>query len=415
MKTVWILNHYAQEPGGPGGTRHFSLARHLREHGWRAIVIASSVEHGTGRQRLAEGERFRLDSYDGVTFLWLRGNAYTGNGGDRIRNMLGYTLAALRVPAAVLPAPDIVVGSSVHPFAAWAGARLAGRFGVPFVFEVRDLWPETLIAMGRISRSSLSAVWMRILEKYLYNKASRILTLLPKACDYISDLGISPKKVCWLPNGVDPDTFSPTYAENRIDRPFAFMYFGSHGIANGLPPIVKAVSLLRKNEPNLPVCLRLVGEGPEKENLIELATTLGVSDYIAFESAVPKADIPILASQADAFVVNVRGLELYKYGISLNKIFDYLAAARPIVFAGSAANNPVADAGAGLSVPADDVDGISEAMRKLILATPEERAAMGAAGRRHVQEHYSYSALAAKFAGILNECTSGASGGSKPT
>lgn len=405
MKTVWILNHYAQEPGGPGGTRHFSLARHLREHGWRAIIIASSVEHGTGRQRLADGERFRLDTYDGVTFLWLRGNSYTGNGGDRIRNMLGYTLAALRVPAAVLPAPDIVVGSSVHPFAAWAGARLAGRFRVPFIFEVRDLWPETLIAMGRISRRSLPAICMRILEQNLYSSASRIVTLLPKARDYIANLGISPEKICWIPNGVDPDMFSSTYAEDHTGRPFIFMYFGGHGIANGLPSIIEAFSLLRKEEISSPVCLRLVGEGPEKANLIELAVALRLNDCITFESAVPKSDIPVLAAQADAFVVNVMGLDLYKYGISLNKIFDYLAAGRPIVFAGNAANSPVADAGAGLCVPADSVTGIKEAMHKLLLMTPEERAAMGLAGRRHVQAHYSYRMLAGQFAGILNECT----------
>lgn len=404
MKTVWILNHYAQEPGGPGGTRHFSLARHLREHGWRAIVVASSVEHGTGRQRLADGEQVRLDTYDGVEFLWLRGNSYAGNGGDRIRNMFRYTTGALRIPTTLLPAPDIVVGSSVHPFAAWAGARLARRFGVPFIFEIRDLWPQTLIDMGRFKPYHPMALALGWLEGFLCRKASRVVTLLPNADRYLRTIGVSPDRVSWISNGVDitDESLLPPHTEAR---PFTFMYFGSHGAANGLAPILEAFALLLREKGLPQAWLRLIGEGPEKANLIELAARLKVGDSIKFEAAIPKIEIPIVAMQADAFVVNLRNLDTYRYGISLNKLFDYLAAERPIVFAGSAVNNPVSDAGAGVSIPADDVNGIKSAMRELLLATPEARAAMGLAGRKYVLAHYSYRTLAAKFARVLDECT----------
>lgn len=411
MKTVWILNHYAQEPGGPGGTRHFSLARHLREHGWRAIVIASSVEHGTGRQRLAEGERFRLDTYDGVTFLWLRGNAYTGNGGDRIRNMLGYTLAALRVPAAVLPAPDIVVGSSVHPFAAWAGARLADRFGVPFAFEIRDLWPQTLIDMGRLKPYHPAALAFGWLEKFLCRKACRIVTLLPKADEYLRAIGVSPDRIVWVSNGVEiaDETLPPPTAGERA---FVLMYFGAHGGANGLENALIAMKRLQNEA--LSVRLRLIGDGPDKARLMQLAKEMALSN-VSFEPPVRKSDIPSLASEADAFIFNLIDAPVFRYGISSNKLFDYMGAQRPIIFCCNSSNNPVMDAGAGLTVPPGQPEALAQAIRTLISKGSEERAAMGAAGRRHVQEHYSYSALAAKFAGILNECTSGASGGSKPT
>src|SRR5690349_20120491 len=103
MKTVWILNQYAQEPGGPGGTRHFDLARHLRAHGWRAILVAANVDYFSRRERTGSDKRWGLDIIDGVEFLWLPGRGYDGNGRDRVRGILQYTRAALRVPPSVLP------------------------------------------------------------------------------------------------------------------------------------------------------------------------------------------------------------------------------------------------------------------------------------------------------------------------
>ena len=200
MKNVWILNHYAQEPDGLGLTRHYSLARHLLSKDWRASVIAASVEHNTGRQRLSKGELKRIDCLAGVPFLWLRTPQYKGNGVGRMINMLVYTLCVL-IPGMTrgLKRPDIIVGSSVHPFAAAAGAILAWRYRVPFIFEVRDLWPQTLVDFGRIREESYVTRALRSLEKWLYKRADRIVVLLPKAADYIVPLGISKKKIVWIP------------------------------------------------------------------------------------------------------------------------------------------------------------------------------------------------------------------------
>jgi len=156
LKQVWILNHYAQEPGGAGGTRHFSLAKHLQTLGWQTTVLAASVELNTGRQRLVNNENTRLDSFEGVSFLWVKTPPYKGNGGGRMLNMLAYAFrVCLPSTTRELARPDVVVGSSVHPFAAVSGAWLAKRHRVPFVFEVRDLWPQTLVDLGRLKDTSL--------------------------------------------------------------------------------------------------------------------------------------------------------------------------------------------------------------------------------------------------------------------
>ena len=403
MKQVWILNHYAQEPGGVGGTRHFSLAKHLRALGWQTTVIAASLELNTGRQRLASHEKTRLDAFESVHFLWIKTPPYKGNGAGRMLNMLVYALRVC-LPSAThqLPRPDVVVGSSVHPFAAISGAWLAKRHGALFVFEVRDLWPQTLVDLGRLKDSGLLTYLSRWVEFWLYRRADKIVVLLPKAVDYIAPLGIAADKVVWIPNGVELDGYDKPSLP-AIRNQFTLMYFGAHGQANGLGCILGAMVELSKRPNMKHVRLRLIGDGPLKSALMAQASQLNLRTVI-FEDPVPKAKIPQLASEADAFVICVKDLpQLYRYGVSMNKLFDYLAASRPIIMASAAANDPVQDAGAGFTVKPENPFQLAEAIDKLVKLSPAQRAAMGEAGRAYVERHHSFSALASKFAKIFEQ------------
>jgi len=401
-KVVWILNHYAQAPGGPGGTRHYGLARHLQNLGWDCVLIAASAEHGTGQQRLSPNESYRVENVDGVRFLWLRTPAYQGNGTGRIRNMLAYTFRVLRRSAtAMLPKPDVVIGSSVHPLAAWAALRLSRRFGTPFVFEVRDLWPETLVDMGRLKKDSLVAKALYRLEKHLYQQAARIISVLPGAVDYIASLGISRQKVQWVPNGAE--VTAHWEADEPAADPFVFMYFGGHGVANALDGVLRAYERARHLPGMPPSVLRLIGDGPVKAELQALANKLGVQDGVLFEAPVKKSDIPDVAAQAHAFVLHAHDLPIYRFGISFNKLFDYLAAGRPVLFGCNAVNNPVQEAQAGITVAADDEQAMAQAMRAIATATPQQRQAMGNRGRALVREQYSYERLAGQLAAVLDD------------
>ncbi len=407
MKQVWILNHYAQEPGGAGGTRHYSLARHLLAHGWAATVVAASVELNTGRQRLDAGERRRLANFDGVPFLWVRTPQYEGNGGARMKNMLAFALEVLRpVTTRGLLPPDTVIGSSVHPFAAWAGAILARRCRVPFIFEVRDLWPQTLIDMGRLKPGSVVARVLGVLEKWLYRRADRIVVLLPRAAEYIVPLGVPPEKIVWIPNGVELEGY-PEPAQPTPGVGFTLMYFGAHGQANGLDCVLKAMAEVGKMTGLQGVRLRMIGDGPLKPGLMAMARDLGIRN-VDFEPPVPKARIPSLAAEADAFVLTVRDLPgLYRFGISMNKLFDYLAAARPIIMASSAVNDPVADGGAGITVPPEDSHALAAAIARLATMPADHRAAMGRAGRAYVEKNHGFDMLAGRLAACLDQALAG--------
>lgn len=406
MKHVWILNHYAMTPDRPGGTRHYSLARNLLPHGWHTTLIAGSVEHISGHQRLSPHETTRLEEVAGVPFLWLRTPQFKGNGIGRMVNMLSYALRVLiRKNTQALPKPDLIIGSTVHPFAAMAGALLARRHGVPFIFEVRDLWPQTLIDMGRLKPRSLVARGLGRLEKWLYLEATRVVVLLPRAAEYIERLGIPAAKVVWIPNGVDLSAF-PMRAEKArtAGAPFVLMYFGAHGQANGLECILEAMRLVtREIAPEL-ITLRMVGDGPLKADLMSLAQHLGLTN-VFFDPPVPKVAIPALAGEADAFVISVLDLPLlYRYGISMNKLFDYLASARPIIMASAAANNPIDEAKAGITVAPGDPAKIATAIQQLFHSSADERQRMGRAGRRYVELHHGFDQLATRLASTMDDC-----------
>lgn len=404
MKHVWLLNHYATDPSHTGGTRHFHLAQNLKNLGWHTSIIASSFDHVSGKQRLSPKECYRRESLQGIDFLWVNTSSYRGNGGGRVRNMLVYTFAVLlRRTTAELPAPDVVIGSSVHPFAALAGALLARRFKVPFIFEVRDLWPQTLIDMGWLNENSFFTWALRKLEIWLYRRAARTVVLMPLAWKYIVPLGISKDRIVWIPNGVELSLFqSSRPSKSTQDSIFTLMYFGAHGQANGLDNLIQAMAHLQEMACDQRILLRLIGDGPLKPKLMALAEGLSLYD-VKFEPSVSKREMPALAAQADAFVITIPDLtNLYQFGVSPNKLYDYFAAGRPILIAADIPENPVIDAKAGFVVPPSQPRALAEAILKMVKTPVSERQKMGISGREFVERNHSFEILAERFADIFD-------------
>ena len=405
MPVVWIVNHYAQAPSGPGGTRHHSLARHLKHHGWHPIILAGSCEHNTGRQRLHPPVRQRVECCEGVDFLWLRVAGEPSSGGwRRFATMVLFAFTLLR-PATTrgLPRPDVVIGSTVHPFAALAACLLARRLRVLFVFEVRDLWPSTLVAMGAIRPGGVLDRGLGLLERWLAHRAARIIVLMPGGIAYFQALGIPPERLLWLPNGAELPTTKPAPLRCQ-PRPFQLLYCGAHGPANALDTLLEAMALLKSRGvgPDQ-LILRFIGDGSSKVALQHRAQVLGLS-AVHFEPPVPKQALAALTTEADGFVVAMQPLpDLYRYGISFNKLFDYFLAARPIVSASCAAQDPVQAADAGLVAPAGDHRALADAIEQLTRLPFDERERLGHNGRRYLEQHHAYSHLARRLARELDE------------
>lgn len=396
---VWLVNHYAISPGQPGGTRHFTLARKLVERGHQVTIIASSFDHATRQEmHLRDGAPSRLEVMDGVRFLWLRTPPYKGNSAQRLWNTVVFARKVLGLRGADLGGPpDVVLGSSPHLFAAWAAERLARRHRVPFVLEVRDLWPRSLIDLGSFSEGHPFIRWLEYIERGLYRRAHRIVILLPGAGDHIAQKGGSPERIVWIPNGVDLHLLPPPSPPEPHEG-FTYLYAGAHGLANRLDYLLEAIHRTRALRPDLPLRFRFVGDGPEKPSLVERARELELEN-VAFEDPVPKARIFDVMATADAFTIVVQNSPLYRWGISPNKLYDYLAAARPIVLAApdSVYNNPVEESRAGLTAPSNNPEAYAKRLVELAETPAEERWQMGLRGRAYVEQNHSVPRLATRL------------------
>ncbi len=422
---VWIVNHYADAPDRPKGTRHYDLGRQLVAGGKAVTIFAAGLSHVTGREeRLAAGQLYRTAWYEGVQFVWVRTFPYRGNNWRRQVNMLTF-LAAFLVVQARFSAPDAVIGSTVHPFAAlgaWIAARLRGA---RFLFEIRDLWPQTLVDLGALREGSPGERILRGIEAFLVRRASIVITLLPGLRAYLSERGLPVDRVVYIPNGVDLEAFDAGAASDqraaernaqalaqvgslRAEGRFVFGYVGAFGRVNQVGVLVRAAKIAEARAPGR-IGLVCVGDGPEKHDLEQLGAG---SPAIAFASAVPKRLVPMVLRSLDATVVHATETPVYRYGISFNKLFEYMAAARPVVFACVSAYDPVDTTGAGISVRPDDPEILAVAFLRLADTPADELARMGAAGREYVEREHNVARSGERLAAALDRLVPSRSGSS---
>ena len=408
MSTLWILNHYAISPDMSGGTRHFDLARELVKKGHEVTIFASGFDHHTRQYlKIKPGEKMRVEEYDGVRFVWVNTIPYTKNDWRRVLNMLSYGWRVLRCSRG-LSKPDVVIGSSMHPFAALAGWWLARRYKAKFIFEVRDLWPQTAVDMGAMKKNSLPAKLLYAWEKFMYNKAEKIIVLLPYAKDYVASRGISPEKVFWLPNGVNLERFdhpAPLEEGSEVAEvfeqyrdKFKVVYTGAHGPANGLEVIIHAASIFQDR--NLGIHFFLIGDGPDKDRLISVAKEKRLNN-VSFLPPVSKALVPSILEKADLLVHTIKKMEVLQYGMSPNKMYDYLASAKPIVTSIEAKNNPVEEANAGIAVEPENPEALAGAIIEISKLTEQERRELGRNGRRYVERFHNIKVLAKNLEYLL--------------
>jgi len=407
-KTLWILNHYAISPDMPGGTRHFDLALELVKKGHDVTIFASGFNHASRNySKINPDEKMKVEVYDGVRFVWINTFPYAGNDWRRVVNMISYGWRVLGCDRG-LPKPDAIIGSSMHPFAALAGWWLARRHKARFVFEVRDLWPQTAVDMGAIKEGSLLAKLLYGWEKFLYKRAEKIIVLLPYAKEYIVGRGANPEKIFWLPNGVNLDRFdhpSPLDPGSEVGKAFEeysdkfkVIYSGAHGQANGLEVIVQAGSIIQ--DEGLGIHFFFIGDGPEKNNLIQKANGIGLNN-VSFLPPVSKAQVPNLLARADLLVHTIKKVDVLRYGMSPNKMYDYLASAKPIVTSIEARNNPVIEANAGIAVEPENPKALAEAIIEIYNMPEKKRKELGMNGRHYIEQYHSTKILAQKLEALL--------------
>lgn len=385
-----------------GGTRHHELARFLVERGHQVTIIASPVSYLSGKVRQG-GMRWvdRQEPEPGIRIL----RTYTYSAlhksfVHRVLSFVSFMVSSFLVGLQVRHV-DLVWGTSPPIFqgiTAWLLARLKRA---PFLFEVRDLWPAFAIAVGVLRNPLLvrASLW---LERFLYRRADRVMVNSPGFIEHVTRRGAAWVEL--IPNGADPEMFDPhadgrTFrAANGLEEKFLVLYAGAHGISNDLCVALQAADQL-KGFPN--ICFLFIGDGKEKANLQRQAAALKLENTV-FLPPVPKEKMGEVLAAADTCLAILSPLEMYKTTYP-NKVFDYMAAGRPVLLAiDGVIRQVVESSGAGIFVPPGDATAMAEAVQKLESDPPLARA-MGLAGRRSVERYFARRTLAEKLALLIEE------------
>jgi glycosyltransferase involved in cell wall biosynthesis len=381
----------------PGGTRHHELARELRKQGHEVTVIASPVSYLTGTQK-SKRQRKQIDDL-GVTII----RSYTLPALHRSFIWRVFSFISFMVSSffngLFVRKVDLVWGTTPPIFqgpTAWLLARIKG---VPFLLEVRDLWPAFAVAVGVLKNKWLIKLseW---LEHFLYRHADHVIVNSPGFIEHVKSRGA--KQVTLVPNGADPAMFDPQSAgesfreQHRLSDRFVVLYAGAHGMSNDLGVVLEAASLLKGEEH---IQIVLLGSGKEKANLQSEADQRNLENVL-FLPPVSKLEMCDALAAADACLAILKPIEMYKTTYP-NKVFDYMAAGRPVILAiDGVIREVVENANAGMSVPPGDPAALAGAIVELA-NQPALCRKMGMNGRKMVESHFSRKQLANQFADLL--------------
>lgn len=406
--TIWYVHPYAGGPGVGRYSRPYFLARHWRAQGVRATIFTPAYHHLLDVPQVA-GAR----AVESVPYEFVPGNRYKGNGVGRLRNMAEFSARLYwnaQKYADRCGKPDMIVASSPHPYAFLATHAIARKFGARSVFEVRDLWPLSMVELAGTSPAHPLVRFTGWLERRAYSEADFVVSLLPCTQQYMGERGLSAARWQYIPNGVHPDERAlrddtqPCVQQARRwknEGRTVIVYAGALGRPNHVDSLIKALARLQE-QGDTTVAAIIVGRGELESELQELIRQAGLENRVALFGQIPKQAVLSLLQEADAGYISLRPEPLFRFGVSPNKLFDYMLASIPVIFAVSAGNDPVAEARCGISINPGDPEAIALALLKVASMPLMTRAEMGARGRSYVLENHGYDVLARRYLELLD-------------
>jgi len=360
---------------------------------WRTLILASDRVYGGRRSRTRWSE-------GNVEFRTVFTSGYTRNNIGRILNWVTFVISTVG-RGIVGPRPDVVYASSPPLLVGLAGYMISRIRRVPLVFEVRDIWPQTLVDMGAVAAGSRLHRLLVSLERFIYRRSDLVVVLAQGSLRHVEGSGVDSDQIHFLPNGAEPADFEVDQPlETGIDG-FIVVYTGAHGPANGLDFVLDAAADLQADLPQ--VQFLLVGAGVDKPRVVERAHSEGLTN-VHFMDLIPKSEIPALLSAVDVGLHVLSDVPVFRFGVSPNKLFDYMAAGLPVI-----TNTPgevseiVSGSEAGLAVAPD---GIGEGVRQMVAAGEATRRRWGSNGRDFVETNRSRRVIARRLEQLLDKAVS---------
>ena len=403
---ILLINHYAGSDYHGMEFRPYYMAREWKSMGHNVTILGADFSHLRKKNPVVQ-EDFQEEIIDGITYVWVKTPEYKGNGVGRIKNISTFMwkLRCNYKKIADKYKPDAVIASSTYPLDIYPAHRIAKRCNAKLCFEIHDLWPLSPMEIGGFSEKNPAIIVLQRAEDFAFKNSDVIVSILPDADKHIKERGFSTDKFVYVPNGIivnDEEKNPPM--EKTIERLqelkeqgyFLVGYTGNHSPANVLDTLIDA----GKNTTDEKVKNILIGNGNVKDELIEYAKSNNVTN-VEFLDPILKDNMDNALQLLDVCFISLKKQNLFNYGVSPNKLFDYMMAARPVIYAVEASNDPVKDCGCGITVPAEDPKAVAEAVIKIKNLTDEEKREMGQKGKEYVLENHMYHPLAEKFLNAL--------------
>lgn len=404
MKTVWIISQYTSTPDTGYAGRNFYLAEELAKKGHKVYVIASTSNHFL-HTKPRHKESFLLEPVSGFTFVWVKMPLYSfSHSKQRLFNWFIFSWRILSLSRIIKDKPDAILCSSPSLISFLGAERLAKKLSARLIFEVRDIWPLTLTQIGGYSIRHPFIRLLQWVECRAYRKSDRVISNLKFAVNHMLEHGLERSKFYWISNGFSlaevscPTPLSPSVSRQLPLNKFIVGYTGTFGLANDLFTLLEAAELLI----DIPeIKFVLVGGGKDKFELQQYVIQRKLKN-VTFIEYIDKRQIQPMLARFNVLTVAAKSQPMYRFGVSPNKLFDYLYSGKPIIYGiNSGAYEPINEANAGLQINPEDPRQLADAILQLYHLPAEVRAEMGANGHRAAVSQYEYGRLAQKLSNVL--------------
>ncbi len=401
-KNIWIINEYAGSPYHGMEFRHYYLSKELIKLGYHVTIISSTYSH-LFKKFPSDNKWFNFEWIDGIQYVWIKVPRYSASQSvGRVLKWFWSTLSLFFLPIRKMTKPDYIIVSPMQTMPVLPTYFLSKKFTAKWIFEVKDIWPLSVIQLGNYSPKHPFIRLLKYFERFALLKTDAVVSVLNNYQEYLNEQQIS-RKFYYIPNGVDINStnqFSELDENIKQKIPvdkFIIGYAGTIGKANALGYLIEAARLLNEKKE---IMFIIIGDGDQKIFLEERSKDL---NNVLFLESIPKKKIHFLLKMFNVCYIGLENLNLFRYGISPNKLFDYMFAAKPILMAISTKNSIIEQANCGIFIDNPNPKNISNSILKLYQMDKKELEQMGKNGKNFVLKNHTFSVLAQKYSELFEE------------
>ena len=388
---IWIINQYCGSKVHGMNFRSWYFAKELKKKGYNPHIISASYSHLFYKLPITKG-KFTLEDVDGIPFTWVKVSKYKGSQSiGRVLVMIQFMLNLFFLPKKKLKNPDVIIVSSLSPLPIINAYLWSIKYKAKLIFEVRDIWPLSLVEIGGFSKLNPLVLFFGWFEKFAYKKADKVISLLPNAKQHMESRGMNKDKFVHIPNGLNLEEMKKSKELDKSisnlipKKKFIVGYTGSLGASNAMEYLIEASNQLENNEN---IHFVIFGKGQHLEKLKNNA-----KNNVSFLGQIDKSQIQSAISFFNVCYIGWHNHPLYRFGISPNKIFDYMYGGKPIIHSVNTFNDFVQIAEAGISIPPENPKEIANVVSEISKLEDEKLKEWGENGKKYVEENHTFSHL----------------------